>query len=139
MYKPDGSYIIFDEDGKQRSTGTIDNLMQGFIGAVKIVDVNPETDKDGTMAQGFQTNSENYFKKLHGTTSGRTIWDSWVVDKGTVTDNKQSDKKESNQQNTNNKTISANKLKSLIGTKGYEGYTEKELQDYYISNGYEIK
>jgi len=37
------------------------------------------------------------------------------------------------------KTISATKLRSLVGTKGYEGYTEKELQDYYRSNGYEIK
>ena len=142
-YKPDGSYVITgntsEDAGQPISSGTIDNLVQGFINGVRIVDVNPEADKDGTMAQGFQTNSENYFKKLHGTTSGRTIWDSWVVDKGTVTDNKQPDKKYNNQQNTNNKTISANKLKSLIGTKGYEGYTEKELQDYYISNGYEIK
>lgn len=37
------------------------------------------------------------------------------------------------------KTISPAKLKSLVGTSGYEGYTEKELQDYYRKNGYEIK
>ncbi len=37
------------------------------------------------------------------------------------------------------KTITAAKLKSLVGTAGYEGYTEKEIQDYYRKNGYEIK
>jgi hypothetical protein len=30
-------------------------------------------------------------------------------------------------------------IKSLVGTKGYEGYTEKELVDYYKSQGYTIK
>ncbi len=29
------------------------------------------------MAEGFQTKSENYFKQLWGTTSGKTIWDNW--------------------------------------------------------------
>jgi hypothetical protein len=38
---------------------------------------------------------------------------------------------------TKNTTISA--IKSLVGTKGYEGYTEKELVDYYKSQGYTIK
>jgi hypothetical protein len=38
---------------------------------------------------------------------------------------------------TKNTTMSA--IKSLVGTKGYEGYTEKELVDYYKSQGYTIK
>lgn len=76
-YKPDGSYVILDETGKARTVGTIDNLVQGFIQATKVVDVNPETDKDGTMAAGFQTNSENYLKKLFGTTKGTDIWNGW--------------------------------------------------------------
>ncbi len=37
------------------------------------------------------------------------------------------------------KTVSLNTLKSLIGTKGYEGYNLDELKQYYISNGYNIK
>jgi len=37
------------------------------------------------------------------------------------------------------KVTTAAKIKSLVGTKGYEGYTEKELMDYYKSQGYEIK
>lgn len=37
------------------------------------------------------------------------------------------------------KVISSSKIKSLVGTKGYEGYTEKELIDYYESNGYKVK
>lgn len=85
-YKPDGGYLIINADGSQ-SVGTIDNVLQGFIGAVKTTDLDPTTDKDGQMAQGFQTNSENYFKQLHGTTSGRAIWDNWGVDKGVQNDN----------------------------------------------------
>lgn len=41
--------------------------------------------------------------------------------------------------NTPSKTISVGTIKSLVGKKGYEGYTEKELMDYYKSNGYEVK
>lgn len=100
IYKPDGSYNIIRADGSQ-NVGTIDNLLQGFIGAVKTVDLNSDTDKDGTMAQGFQTNSENYFKKLHGTTSGRQIWDNWKVGKG-VSDEKEASNK-SNEAKSNNK------------------------------------
>jgi len=37
------------------------------------------------------------------------------------------------------KTISVDRIKSLVGTKGYEGYTEQELIDYYKSQGYDIK
>ena len=37
------------------------------------------------------------------------------------------------------KTVSASTIKSLVGKKGYEGYTEKELMDYYKSQGYIIK
>lgn len=36
------------------------------------------------------------------------------------------------------KNISESTLKSLIGTKGYEGYTLGELIDYYKSNGYSV-
>lgn len=37
------------------------------------------------------------------------------------------------------KTIPASSVKALVGKKGYEGYTEKELIDYYASQGYTIK
>lgn len=37
------------------------------------------------------------------------------------------------------KAVSPSKIKSLVGTKGYEGYTEQELIDYYKGLGYEIK
>lgn len=37
------------------------------------------------------------------------------------------------------KTVSIGKIKSLVGTKGYEGYSEKELIEYYKSNGYDVK
>ncbi len=37
------------------------------------------------------------------------------------------------------KTVSRAKVKALVGTKGYEGYSEKELVDYYVSQGYTIK
>lgn len=40
---------------------------------------------------------------------------------------------------TGKKTVSSATLNGLVGTKGYEGYTLKEIQDYYKSNGYEIK
>ncbi len=39
----------------------------------------------------------------------------------------------------NSKTVPVSKIKSLIGKKGYEGYTEKELTEYYRSQGYTIK
>jgi hypothetical protein len=36
------------------------------------------------------------------------------------------------------KTIPVTKIKSLVGKPGYEGYTEKELIEYYRSQGYKI-
>jgi len=36
------------------------------------------------------------------------------------------------------KSINASKIKSLVGTKGYEGYTEDELKKYYQDNGYQV-
>lgn len=76
-YNPDGGYIVTDNKGKVKSTGTIENLAQGFIDAVKVVDLSGGVDKDGTMAEGFQTKSENMFNKVFGTTSGKVIWDNW--------------------------------------------------------------
>lgn len=37
------------------------------------------------------------------------------------------------------KTIPAQTIKSLVGKKGYEGYSEQELTDYYKKQGYHIK
>lgn len=37
------------------------------------------------------------------------------------------------------KTTTRSKIKALVGTKGYEGYTEQELIDYYKSQGYTIQ
>lgn len=37
------------------------------------------------------------------------------------------------------KSVSTSKIKSLVGQPGYEGYTEKELIEYYKSQGYTIK
>jgi len=37
------------------------------------------------------------------------------------------------------KSVSMQQIKGLVGKKGYEGYSEKELADYYKSQGYEIK
>lgn len=40
---------------------------------------------------------------------------------------------------TENKEVPASRIKGLVGKKGYEGYTEKELIDFYRSQGYTIK
>jgi len=37
------------------------------------------------------------------------------------------------------KQVPLSKVKGLVGKKGYEGYTEKELIDYYKSQGYDVK
>lgn len=37
------------------------------------------------------------------------------------------------------KKVSSTVIKNLVGKKGYEGYTEKELVDYYKSQGYSIE
>ena len=37
------------------------------------------------------------------------------------------------------KTVPLSKIEGLVGKKGYEGYTKKELVDYYKSQGYTIK
>lgn len=39
----------------------------------------------------------------------------------------------------NKKTAQASQIKALVGKPGYEGYTEKELIEYYKSQGYVIK
>jgi hypothetical protein len=39
---------------------------------------------------------------------------------------------------TESKQVPIASIKGLVGKKGYEGYTEKELIDYYTSQGYEI-
>jgi len=36
------------------------------------------------------------------------------------------------------KSISVSKLKTLVGTKGYEGYSLDEIIEYYKSNGYNV-
>ena len=40
---------------------------------------------------------------------------------------------------TSGKVTTMSAIKALVGKKGYEGYTEKELMDYYKSQGYSIK
>jgi len=42
-------------------------------------------------------------------------------------------------QETKGKTVSLSTIKSKVGTAGFEGYTEKELVDYYKSQGYTIQ
>jgi hypothetical protein len=37
------------------------------------------------------------------------------------------------------KTVKISTIKSKVGTKGFEGYTEKELVDYYKSQGYTVE
>lgn len=37
------------------------------------------------------------------------------------------------------KTVTASKLKSLVGQPGYEGYSEQEIINYYKSHGYTVK
>lgn len=37
------------------------------------------------------------------------------------------------------KTVSMGQIKNLVGKPGYEGYSEKELTDYYTSQGYTVK
>lgn len=44
-----------------------------------------------------------------------------------------------NNQQSHGKTTSMDKINSLVGKKGYEGYTAKELADYYKGLGYTIK
>ena len=127
IYKQDGSYVITtdqkgQDNAKVLSVGTIDNLAQGFIDAVKTIDLDGSTDKDGTMAEGFQVKSEAFFNQTFGTASGSTIWNNWG--KGSVAPTK---------------TVSTATIKSKVGTQGFEGYTEKELIEYYKSQGYEIK
>jgi hypothetical protein len=40
---------------------------------------------------------------------------------------------------TGSKTTTLSNIKALVGKTGYEGYTEKELIEYYKSQGYEVK
>jgi|SRR5215217_913242 len=40
---------------------------------------------------------------------------------------------------TTKKSVPLSKVKSLVGKPGYEGYTERELVDYYKSQGYNIQ
>ena len=39
---------------------------------------------------------------------------------------------------TKSKSLKMDMIKSKVGTKGFEGYTEKELVDYYKSQGYTV-
>lgn len=48
-------------------------------------------------------------------------------------------KKTAPKQETKGKTVSLSTIKSKVGTAGFEGYTEKELVDYYKSQGYTIQ
>jgi hypothetical protein len=42
-------------------------------------------------------------------------------------------------QGAKGKSVSLSTIRSKVGTKGFEGYTEKELVDYYKSQGYNVK
>jgi hypothetical protein len=96
-YRTDGGFEIYNKADVTTSNGasvvksgaapitvgTAENLAQGFINSVKTLDLDKNADKDGTMAEKFQTQSEARFRELFGTTSGKSIWDNWSTFSGT--------------------------------------------------------
>lgn len=71
-YRADGTYQITGEDNKAVKVGTLEELKQGFINAVKI-----GIGEDGAQTQGFQEQAENSFNNIFGTTSGTVIFNGW--------------------------------------------------------------
>lgn len=72
-----------------------------------------------------------YDKILGGTTISQTAFNKESKAKATT--------QKTNTPATNKKVLSTSTIKSKVGTKGFEGYTEKELIDYYRSQGYQIQ
>jgi hypothetical protein len=56
-----------------------------------------------------------------------------------ITEEAKTEVKVETPQKSTAKKATLSKIKSLVGTKGFEGYTEKELVEYYKSQGYTIE
>lgn len=117
--------------------------------------------EDGTKFAAIQTITEDEKKQLDKIGKGANVQvgdikipnqNDWVS-KSQIAQayQKEYPKGEGNLQTNNNNTLKARqeaskktksvsyqKIKSLVGTKGYEGYSQKELEDYYKSNGFTI-
>ncbi len=105
--------MIKAADGKER-LGTVEDLQQGFINAVKA----GLTD-DGSQTEGFQRQAEEGFGNLFGTRSGSDIYNGWDKPKTGKTGT-QTETASKSAYNVNGKDYSES---DLIGI----GYTKEQI------------
>lgn len=85
QYDSKGNYKIIDEKSKETvGAGTIENIAQGFIDAVKTIQIGDTKDANASESEGFQVKSENALNQIYGTNKGQAIWDNWGSEKQAV-------------------------------------------------------
>lgn len=74
-YKPDGTFIIIDDKTKNSlKSGTLEELKQGYIDAVKAMDAT-----SGAQTKDFQVAAETAFTNIFGTLDGNAIFNGWGI------------------------------------------------------------
>lgn len=120
-YNADGSFQIIDAQNKIIKVGTVEELKQGFIDAVK-----NGINEAGVQTEGFQNEAEKAFDGIWRTRSGKTIWDNW---------NKPAAEVAPATQPATSKEIK----RSEISTKAArDGYSIKEYEKLLKQNGIKI-
>lgn len=85
QYGNNGSYKIIDKKtGQTAGAGTIENIAQGFIDAVKTIQIGETKDGNTSESEGFQVKSEAALNQIYGTNKGQAIWDNWGSEKQAV-------------------------------------------------------
>lgn len=76
-YNKDGSYAIIDKNGKVLKNEPVTSLAQGYIEAVKTINVDPTKDVDGSQSAAWQQKGEQGFVNVYGTKDYKGIYDGW--------------------------------------------------------------
>lgn len=72
VYRNDGSFAVKNKKGDTIKVGTIEELKQGYIDAVKA-----GLNLEGVQSEGFQKTAERSFQNIFGTLDGNFIYDNW--------------------------------------------------------------
>ena len=123
-FKKKGSLVAVNEESQLEDAKG--NVIHKFKNPMAVIKVEEGTgDEKQTKVYTIPYNSVK--GEIKGYTADKKGQNGWELPRGA--DTKQA----------SNKTVPLSTIRGLVGTKGYEGYDEKELVDYYKSQGYDIK
>lgn len=137
-------YQFKDKSGNKIQLTKDEAIKQGYIEYVPVIIGNgtykdPADPETKTSPQPIVVEADQYINKVNGKSSQalNDAYNKLYVQKQLA--DKLNGTSQASTKANQNKVVPRSKIKSLVGTKGYEGYTEQELVDYYKSQGYSIE